>query len=320
MDYIKIAQDSIAIQSDALSDLRNSLDVNFTNAVSAILETNGRVVLCGVGKSGIVARKISSIFSSIGCPSFFIHANEASHGDLGAITKNDIVIILSNSGETKELVDVLSYCKVQGITVIAMVGRKESTLHNAADISLLLPKFSEISDYIKFPTTSATLMGVLGDSLALCVAKAKNVSLEQYRSFHPGGNIGNSLMKIKDIMRKGGELPIVKSNTTVIESLIVMSQKAIGCVLVADDQDSIIGMITDGDLRRNINKNFSEVLVEEIMTKKPKTISGNLLAMDALKEMSSKGIMHLIVTNGEQIDGVIHMHDCLRIGLKAQCE
>lgn len=320
MDYIKIAQDSILIQSGALSDLHNSLDVNFTNAVSAILETNGRVVLCGVGKSGIVARKISSIFSSIGCPSFFIHANEASHGDLGAITKNDIVIILSNSGETKELVDVLSYCKVHDIMVIAMVSRKESTLHNAADISLLLPKFSEISDHVKFPTTSATLMGVLGDSLALCIAKAKNISLEQYRSFHPGGNIGNSLMKIKDIMRKGDELPIVKTNTVVIESLIVMSQKAIGCVLIEDDKGDIIGMITDGDLRRNISKNFSKALVEDIMTKKPKTISGSLLAMDALKEMSSKGIMHLLVKNDGQIDGVIHMHDCLRIGLKAQCE
>lgn len=320
MNYIKIAQDAIELQSKSLLDLKDSLSVDFDNAVNAILNTKGRVVLCGIGKSGIVGKKISSIFSSIGCSSFFVHGNEASHGDLGAIKSKDIVIVLSNSGETKELVDILSYCRVNEITVIAMVGRRESTLYNAADISLLLPKFSEISENIKFPTTSATLMSVLGDSIALCIAKARNISVDQYKSFHPGGNIGNSLMGISEIMRKGSELPIVKTGTKVIESLIVMSEKSIGCVIVEDNGD-IVGIITEGDLRRNMKMDFSECVVENIMTKSPKSISSNLLAMDALMHMNENKIMHLLVKDSnDNMVGIIHMHDCLRIGLRAQCD
>ena len=320
MDYIKIAKDAIKLQSSYLLDMERSLGDEFNKAVKAILETKGRVVLCGIGKSGIVARKISSIFSSVGCSSFFVHGNEASHGDLGAIRNEDLVIVLSNSGETKELVDVLSYCRNSNITIMAIVGRMESTLYDSSDISLVLPRFSEISDNIKFPTTSATLMSVMGDALALCVVRAKNVSVDQYKSFHPGGNIGNSLIKISEIMRKGDEVPVVKVGTKVVESLIEMTKKSIGCVIIEQGSD-VVGIITEGDLRRNINKNFSECEVQDIMSKSPKSILENLLAIDALQYMSDKEVMQLLVRSAEgKIVGVIHMHDCLRVGLKAQCD
>lgn len=321
MNYRKIAQESISLQANALLDLAGSLGDSFGVVVSAVLETKGRVILCGVGKSGIVARKISSIFSSIGCPSFFIHANEASHGDLGAITSKDIVIVLSNSGETKELVDVLVYCKGRGVKVFGMVGNKDSTLYHASTASLLLPKFSEVSDKIRFPTTSATMMGVLGDALALCVSKSKNISLEEYRSFHPGGNIGNSLMLVEGIMRKNEELPVVKSGTSVQDALVVMSEKAIGCLIVLDHNELVLGMITDGDLRRNIKKNFNESNVEDFMSGAPKAVPSGMLAIDALEIMNNQSIMQLVVMGDDRkIQGVIHLHDCLRVGLKERCE
>lgn len=321
MDHSKTGQESISLQANALLDLADSLDENFNIVVNAILETKGRVVLCGIGKSGIVAKKISSIFSSIGCSSFFVHANEASHGDLGSITTNDIVIVLSNSGETKELVDVLVYCKSKNIKVFGMVGNRKSTLYNASTASLLLPPFSEVSDKIRFPTTSATMMSVLGDALALCVSKSKNVSLEEYRSFHPGGNIGNSLMLVENIMRKEGELPIVDAGTKIQDALIVMSEKAIGCLVVLDSSGSVSGMITDGDLRRNIDKSFDHAKVEDFMSVKPKKISSGSLAIEALRVMNEQKIMQLVVMSEDnKLQGIIHMHDCLRVGLKARCE
>ncbi len=321
MDHKKVGQESISLQANALLDLVDSLDENFNIIVNAILKTQGRVVLCGIGKSGIVAKKISSILSSIGCSSFFVHANEASHGDLGAITTNDIVMVLSNSGETKELVDVLVYCKSKNIKVFGMVGNENSTLYNTANASLLLPSFSEISDKIRFPTTSATMMSVLGDALALCVSKSKNVSLEEYRSFHPGGNIGNSLMLVENIMRKEDELPIVGLGTKIQDALIVMSQKAIGCLVVLDSSGYVSGMITDGDLRRNIDKNFNDAKVEDFMSVDPKKISSESLAIEALSVMNEQKIMQLVVmSEGNRLQGIIHMHDCLRVGLKARCE
>ena len=321
MDYIKIAQDAIRLESQALLDLSSSLDSNFNKVIEVLLRVEGRIVLCGVGKSGIIARKISSVFSSIGCSSFFIHANEASHGDLGAITSKDVVIILSNSGDTKELVDVLSYCKVHRIKVVAIVGRKPSSLYDGADLALLLPKFSEVSKDIGFPSTSVTLMSVIGDVLALCLIKAKNILSDQYRGFHPGGNIGNSLIKIREMMRKGDELPIVTVGTKVVDALIVMSQKSMGCVIVTDVLRKPVGIITDGDLRRHIKNDFVNSVVENIMTKNPKSISGDLRAVDAINYMSEKGIMHLMIIDSVgQIEGVIHMHDCLRMGLKVECE
>jgi arabinose-5-phosphate isomerase len=321
MNYKEIAQKSISLQAKALLDLTENLDDSFDVIVSSILETKGRVILCGVGKSGIVARKISSVFSSIGCPSFFVHANEASHGDLGSITDKDIVIMLSNSGDTKELVDVLVYCKRRGVKVFGMVGKKDSALYSASTACLLLPKFSEISNKIRFPTTSATMMSVLGDALALCVSHTKNISLEQYRSFHPGGNIGNSLMSVEGIMRKGDELPVVGEGTKVQDALILMSEKATGCLVIISEDKSVLGMITDGDLRRNIKKDFNESYVEDFMSVTPKSVSAKMLAIDALKIMNDQSIMQLVVVDEDQrIQGVIHMHDCLRVGLKARCE
>ncbi len=321
MSYKEIAQRSISLQAKTLLDLTESLDESFDAVVSAILKTKGKVILCGVGKSGIVARKIASIFSSIGCSSFFVHANEASHGDLGSIGDKDIVIILSNSGETKELMDVLVYCKGMGVKVFGIVGKKDSVLYSASTACLLLPKFSEISDKIRFPTTSATMMSVLGDALALCVSHTKNISLEQYRSFHPGGNIGNSLMSVEGIMRKGDDLPVVGEGTKVQDALVLMSEKATGCLVITNENKVVLGMITDGDLRRNIKKDFNSSNVEDFMSTTPKSVSEKMLAIDALKIMNDQSIMQLVVVDENQrIQGVIHMHDCLRVGLKARCE
>jgi len=321
MKYIQIAQDAIKLQADSLLDLSKSLGAEFNRAIELLLNNEGRIILCGIGKSGIIAKKISSVFSSVGCASFFIHANEASHGDLGAITTKDIIVILSNSGNTKELADVISYCKYNSIKIIAIVGKKGSALHDVADISLVLPKFSEISKDIAFPSTSVTLMSVLGDVITLCLVKARKVSSEQYRSFHPGGSIGNSLIKISEIMREGDALPIVKLGTKVIDALIVMGRKSMGCVIIVDSKGILLGIITDGDLRRHINNKFVDSKVEDIMTKNPKSISKELRAIDALNYMNEKGIMQLMVIDDRGfIEGLIHMHDCLRIGLKADDE
>jgi len=321
MDCIKIAQDAVDVEIEALRALRQSLDDDFSEIVQLLLNTRGRIVLCGVGKSGIVAQKIAAVFSSIGCSSFFVHANEASHGDLGAITKDDIVIVLSNSGDTKELVDTIAYCNAREIKVVAMVGRKNSVLYDTADFALVLPRFYEVSRKISFPSTSITMMSVLGDLLTLCLVEAKKVTHDQYRSFHPGGNIGNSLLKINDIMRKNGDLPLVSMGTKILDAILVMSQKSIGCIVVVDGNKEFRGIITDGDLRRHFGSEFINKNVEDIMTKRPKSISGELRAIDALNYMNDKGITQLMVVDkSDSIVGLIHMHDCLRAGLKIENE
>jgi arabinose-5-phosphate isomerase len=321
MNYIRLAQNAIDVQLEAILALRDSLGDEFLGVVELLLNTKGRIVLCGVGKSGIIAQKVAAVFSSIGCSSFFVHANEASHGDLGAIMHGDVIIILSNSGDTKELVDTISYCKIRGIKIVAIVGRRNSVLFDTADIALVLPKFSEISQAISFPSTSITMMSVLGDLLTLCLVEAKKITHDQYRKFHPGGSIGNSLLKINEIMRKNGDLPVVKAGTKILDAILVMSEKSIGCIVVVDNKDKFCGIITDGDLRRHFDSDFVNKNVEDIMTKKPKSISGELRAIDALNYMNDKRITQLMVVDkAENIVGLIHMHDCLRAGLKIENE
>ena len=321
MDYINISKSALDVQIEALQNLKSSLNEELIEVVNILLNVKGRIVFSGVGKSGLIAQKIASVFSSIGSSAFFIHSSEASHGDLGAISDGDVVVVLSNSGSTKELLDTISYCKRKQIQVIAIVGRKNSALYEAADFALLLPKFFEIDQDIAFPSTSITIMSVIGDLLALCLVKAKNVTKDEYRTFHPGGSIGNSLLTIKELMRKGHELPIVRDGTKVLDAMLVMSEKSIGCMIVLDKNDQFCGIVTDGDLRRSFDHNFPSKNVEDIMTKNPKSISGELRALDALNYMNDNNVTQLMVFDKSgKVAGLLHMHDCLRAGLSIENE
>lgn len=313
--YIDSAISTIKTEIKGLEALINFFDENYIKAIDLILNCKGRVIVSGMGKSGHVAKKIAATLASTGTPSFFIHPGEASHGDLGMITKDDIVILLSNSGETKELKDIIYFCKRFYIPIIGIIRRKESELTNASDIALVLPNISEANP-IKAPTTSTTMMIALGDCIACSLIDAKNFDHEQFGIFHPGGKLGSDFLKVSNIMRTGNDLPIVNQDTLFSEALIEITKKCLGCTAVIDNSKKIIGIITDGDVRRHINENLFNKKASEIMTKNPITIKKSLLAVEALAIMNSKSITSLFVIDEKNhINGIVHIHDCLKSGI-----
>lgn len=311
--YIESAVKTINYEIDGLRSILEVLDENYVNAVELILNCQGRVILSGMGKSGHIANKIAATLASTGTPSFFIHPGEASHGDLGMITKDDVVILLSNSGETKELRDIIFYCKRFEIPIISMVRRAKSELVNSSNVSLILSKAPEATK-INAPTTSTTMMLALGDAIAVSLIDAKNFDSENFGVFHPGGKLGAAFIRVKDIMRKNEELPLVKKDTKMPEILIEITSKRLGCTGVLDDNENLCGIITDGDLRRHMNQNFMEQKAYDIMTEKPMRISQDMLVVEALGLMNKKSITSLFVFEEEKIIGAIHLHDCLKVG------
>ena len=312
--YIDSAIKTIQTEIEGLNSLFSCFNENYVKAIDLILNCKGRVVVSGMGKSGHIGNKIAATLASTGTPAFFIHPAEASHGDLGMITNDDVVILLSNSGETKELRDIIFYCRRFEIPIIAMVRRAESDLVKSSTIAFVLSKIPE-ANKVNAPTTSTTMMLALGDAIAVSLIDAKNFNDENFGVFHPGGKLGAAFIRVKDIMRKDSQIPLVDQNKKMSEALIEITSKHLGCTGVLDQEKNLIGIVTDGDLRRHIAPDFLEKTAKEIMTKNPAVIEENRLAVDAIALMNKKSITSLFVANDRKVIGVLHIHDCLRIGV-----
>jgi arabinose-5-phosphate isomerase len=268
-----------------------------------------------MGKSGHIANKIAATFASTGTPAFSIHPGEASHGDLGMITQNDVVILLSNSGETKELKDIIYYCKRFEIPTIGIIRRAESELTKTSTVPLILPAIPE-ANRVNAPTTSTTMMLALGDALAVSLIDARGFNSEEFGVFHPGGKLGSNFLKVKDLMRTGNEIPSVNENQKMSEVLREMTSKHLGCTGVVNDAGSIVGIITDGDLRRHIDQQFLDHRAVEVMTKNPIVTAAETLAVEAIAVMNKKSITSLLVLDEQKkAVGILHLHDCLRSGV-----
>lgn len=307
-------------QVEGLKLLRDELGPTFQEAVQCLLDTtaaDGRVIIAGIGKSGHVGRKIAATMASTGTPSYFVHAGEASHGDLGMITSQDTVIALSNSGETAELLDLINYTRRYGIKLIAMTSGAESTLARMADIALILPQDAEEGCTLKLaPTTSTTLTMALGDALAITLLEAQNFTATDFKAFHPGGKLGQQLLKVADRMHQNDSIPLAGKSEPMTEILVTMTEKAFGCAGVVEDSGALIGVITDGDLRRHM-ESLSTKAAADVMTANPKTISQDLALSEALAIMNEYKITALFVvdTDTNVPVGILHMHDCLRAGI-----
>jgi arabinose-5-phosphate isomerase len=307
---------------DALVSLSSSLDGAFTAALDSLSAVRGRVVVSGMGKSGHIARKIAATLSSTGTPAQFVHPAEASHGDLGALTRDDALLMLSNSGETPELSDLLTYAKRNGISVIGIASNPQSTLLQTADIALLLPKAEEACPMGLAPTTSTTLMLVLGDALAVALMERKGFGSDQYRDLHPAGALGRALIRVSDLMHKQGAFPLVARETPMTEVLLLMTSfgrfGVAGVVGVKDENGVLTGIITDGDLRRHIHDNPLDRMAGDLMNPQPRTVPSAMLAAEALALMNASRITSLFVVDDEggAPIGLLHVHDCLRAGLR----
>lgn len=307
----------LELEAQALQGLAEGLDEFFERALDLLIRTQGRVIVSGIGKSGHVAHKIASTFSSTGTPAFFVHPSEASHGDLGMITNQDLLLILSCSGETAELSDMISYGKRFDIPLIAITRKVESLLSKAAHCTLLLPQTPEACPMGLAPTTSTTLMLALGDALAIALLKRKGFSETDFKTFHPGGNLGKKLLHVSDLMRPYDELPLVTYDTLMSEALMEMTAKGFGCIGVLDDGKRLAGIITDGDLRRHMSPNLLSQKAKDVMTHSPQTVFSSAFAAQALGVMNRKSITNLFVLEEDtnKLVGLLRLHDCLKEGL-----
>lgn len=307
---------TIDIEIEALNELKNLLNDDLTKALDILQETKGRVILTGMGKSGHIAKKIAASLASTGTPSFFIHPAEASHGDLGMVTNDDVIIAISNSGESKELLDILNYSKRFGIKLISITKNPDSSLGRAGNIVLKLPNSIEACPLGLAPTSSTTATLVLGDILTVGLIERKNFSATQFNQRHPGGKLGSILQKVKDIMHKGDEMPLLNDNANINEIILEMTSKRLGCVGFIDENGTLVGMFTDGDLRRCINSDLKKVTAKDIMTKNPITVGEELFLTEAIKIMNEKKITNIfVIDNSHKPIGTIHIHDLLTKGV-----
>ncbi|MDD8022346.1 MAG: KpsF/GutQ family sugar-phosphate isomerase [Paracoccaceae bacterium] len=311
-DYLEAARRVIAIELEGLSQLSASLDGSFAAAVEVILKARGRVIVSGMGKSGHVARKIAATLASTGTPAQFVHPAEASHGDLGMVTREDVALVLSNSGETPELADLIAHTRRFSIPLIGVASRADSTLLRQSDVAIVLPQAPEACGTGVVPTTSTTMTLALGDALAVALMEHRQFTPEHFRTFHPGGKLGAKLSKVADLMHR--DMPLVPEITPMSEALLVISQKGFGVVGVTDDAGQLIGIITDGDLRRHMQGLLDHTAVE-VMTKSPRTIRPDALAEAAVAVMNERKITCLFVVADGQPQGILHIHDCLRAGV-----
>ena len=309
---------TIEKEIEALNMMKSELDESLIKALDMMQNTKGRVIVTGMGKSGHIGRKIAATLASTGTPAFFVHPAEASHGDLGMLTTDDTVLAISNGGESRELSDILLYCKRYGISLIAITKNPESTLGKAGDILLRLPDDGEACPLGLAPTSSTTATLVLGDVLAIALLERKGFSANDYKQRHPGGKLGAILQKVSDLMHTGDEIPLAGEDATMRQVIMTMSSKMLGCVGIIDKDGNLVGMITDGDLRRAMVKSADDELFKkkasEIMTKNPKVTSSEILVAEVVNLMNSKSITQLFVVENKKPVGVIHLHDCLRAG------
>ncbi len=305
----------LQLEARALSRLAQELDANFAEAVDILDRTKGRIVVSGMGKSGHVGNKIAATLASTGAPAIFVHPAEASHGDLGMITDEDALLVLSNSGETTELGDMLHFSKCYEIPMIAIVGRAGSTLAESADVALIMADEPEAGTLGLAPTTSTTMTLALGDAIAVALFERKAFSESDFHVFHPGGKLGQSLVRVRDIMHGADDLPLVAPDTLMSEALIIMTAKRFGCVGVIDGGGELLGIVTDGDLRRNLTDDLLERTVSDLMTAAPTVIREDALAAEAVHVMNERQITGLFVTDGVRPVGILHIHDCLKAGI-----
>lgn len=302
----------IDLEIAGLTALARTLDGPFSAAVEMILQARGRVIVSGMGKSGHIARKIAATFASTGTPAQFVHPAEASHGDLGMVTQDDVALVLSNSGETTELADLIAHTRRFAIPLIGVASRAESTLLRQSDVALVLPPAPEACGTGVVPTTSTTMTLALGDALAVALMEHRQFTPEHFRTFHPGGKLGARLSKVADLMH--GDMPLVSETTPMPEALLVISQKGFGVVGVTDAAGSLVGIVTDGDLRRHMDGLLSHSAAE-VMTRAPRTIAPGVLAEEAVALMNERKITCLFAVEGNRPVGILHIHDCLRAGV-----
>lgn len=318
VESIQRGMEVVRIEAEAVQNLYDRIDESFAKAVEMILSSHGRVIISGVGKSGIIARKIVATLNSTGTPSLFLHPSDAIHGDLGMVRKEDIVILISKSGSTQELVRILPILKRLGTKIIGMVGDKNSILAKDSDVVLDVSVKEEACPYDLAPTASTTATLVMGDALAIALLKKKNFSEEDFAFYHPGGNLGTRLtLKVEEIMVNGDKVPIVKEDYSLHEAILVITSKRLGATCVVDEQGELKGIITDGDLRRLIEKTneLNNLKAKDVMNPNPKIISADALASKAIQVMEAYKITQLIITNEEQKPiGMVHLHDLVNLG------
>jgi arabinose-5-phosphate isomerase len=298
--------------------LQADLGEAFARAADLIRNAKGRLIVTGLGKSGHIGRKIAATFASTGTPAFFVHAAEAGHGDLGMITTDDVILALSWSGEQPEMKTLITYAKRFRIAVIAMTAERDSTLSRAADIALTLPKAREACPHNLAPTTSSLMLLALGDALAIALLEGRGFTPVDFSVLHPGGKLGAMLKFTRDIMHTGDTVPLKPLGTGMSDALVEMTSKGFGCVGIVDAHGAIVGIVTDGDLRRHMRPDLTDLMtavVDDVMTRNPKTIRGDLLASEALEILNSSKITALIVTDGGRPVGIVHLHDILRAGV-----
>jgi len=305
----------LRVEAEGLETLARTIASPFCAAVDLLERLRGRVVVTGMGKSGHVARKIAATLASMGTPALFVHPAEASHGDLGMIVEGDVLLALSNSGETPELADLVAYAKRFGISIIAMTACAGSALAKAAEVALLLPAAAEACPMGLAPTTSTTMMMALGDALSVALLERKGFSRDDFHVLHPGGKLGRRLLKVADLMHEGDELPLVDADMPMADALIVMTAKSFGCIGIVDDAGMLLGVVTDGDLRRKMSPDLLSRRAGDVMTGNPKTIRPEALASEAVLMMNARAITNLFVVRDGAPVGILHIHDCLRAGV-----
>lgn len=324
IDLIASAKRTLECEIRGLQQLSENLTDSYTEAVEKIFnlqegKNSGRLILSGIGKSGHVANKISATMASTGTPAFYVHANEASHGDLGMITENDAVLLLSNSGENAELSDIIAYTRRFGITLIAITSNLESSLGKHADIPLIIPNAEEACGIGMAPTTSTTMMMALGDALAVSLLNKRGLTREDFSVFHPGGKLGQKLKLVSDLMVEKDELALLSDDMPMDKAIVAMVEKNIGSAIIVDDGDRILGIITDGDIKRIMGPQFMTLNTGDVMSKNPKSIRSDILAAEALDIMLNRfksPITSLIVTNDqEKVVGLLRVQECLKAGI-----
>jgi arabinose-5-phosphate isomerase len=309
---LETEREGVAALAAAMSD---GLGPRFVAAVDTIRAARGRVIVTGMGKSGHVARKIAATLASTGTPAFFVHAADASHGDLGMITSDDVMLVLSWSGETEELKDLINYSRRFRIALIAVTVNANSTLGKAADVVLMLPQAREACPHNLAPTTSSLMLLALGDALAIALLESRGFTAVDFGVFHPGGKLGAALKFVRDVMHPGSTVPLIGQDALMSEAIVEMSAKGFGCVAVTDGDGRLMGVITDGDLRRHMRDDLLRAPVGEVMTASPKTVRPGQLASEALELINSLKIAALIVVESNRPVGIVHFHDLLRAGV-----
>jgi arabinose-5-phosphate isomerase len=316
---VQSALRTLTLENDGLTqlgeDLAGTMAQPFADAVTKLAAIKGRVIVSGIGKSGHVGQKIAATFASTGTPAFFVHPSEASHGDLGMVTRDDLILALSWSGETVELKPLITYSRRFNVPLVSLTSRPESALAEQSDIALILPRAKEACPHGLAPTTSTTMQLALGDCLAIALLEAKGFTAHDFKIFHPGGSLGANLKHVSDIMHKEGALPLVSDDVAMAQALVTMTAKSFGCLGILDKKGRLAGVITDGDLRRHMGPGLLKATTREIMTGNPKTVTPQMLASAALEVLNSSRITALFVVDNEKPVGIIHVHDLLRAGV-----